>query len=186
MGIIAWLGLATGGLAATALRTLPFTNAPSITTEDALWQQITNSGYPTLYAGTTNDSKTFRGVFSTTSANTKLAIHSDDGSTVTVNGASAGVDDLGTDTHLNQRSSLKSLSTTFVPGQEYCIEINYSNSALTTNDQDGVTLYAYNGSGGVRVGPIIRNGARRPLFGPDPGVERGVRRGPLPMDLLPA
>lgn len=159
MGIIALLCLATGGLTATAPRALPFsTNAFSITTVDALWQQITNSGYPVTYAGTTNDSKTFRGVFTTSSANTKLAIHSDDGSTVTVDGQGAGVDDLGTDTHLKERGSLKSLSTTFVPGQEYCVEINYSNSALTTNDQDGVTLYAYNGSGSVRVGPIIRNG----------------------------
>ena len=134
-----------GDSTAAAPRALPFTNAPAAS-EDALWQQITNAGFPTLYAGTTNDSKTFRGVFKTTSANTRLAIHSDDGSTVTIDGQSTGVSDLGTDTHLKERTSLKTLNTTFTPGQEYCVEIQYSNQALTTNDQDGLAMYACDGS----------------------------------------
>lgn len=139
----------------SAVLPLPFTNAPSILSEDSLWQQITNGGYPTLYAGTTNDSKTFRGVFRTTNSNVRLALHSDDGSTVTVDGQPTGVSDLGTDTHLKERGSLKTLTTTFVPDQEYCVQIEYSNQALTTNDQDGVTLYAYNGGGTASNGPRV-------------------------------
>lgn len=135
---------------------LPFTNAPSVTNFDGLWQQITNNNFPAVYVASSNDFRFFRGIFTPNSSSSKLAVHSDDGSTMSIDGSSPNPDLLGTDTHFLQSSSLVLLTNSFVAGQDYCVEISYSNHLHTAGDKDGVTLYAYDGGGTVRTGLLLR------------------------------
>lgn len=145
---------------ATALPGLPFTNSPLVATADALWEQITNSGYPTLYAGTNNDSKTFQGVFIPNTNGAKLAIHTDDNSRVTVDGDSSSGTQGGQSSLENRGNSFRDISSSggdFLAGKPYCVKVEYGNGTQSGGDRDGVTLYAYNGGGGVNTGPLFRD-----------------------------
>lgn len=155
--------MTTGGgvfTPATALPGLPFTNSPLIATADALWEQITNSGYPTLYAGTNNDSKTFQGVFIPNTNGAKLAIHTDDNSRVTVDSDSSSGTQGGQSSLENRGNSFRDISSSggdFLAGKPYCIKVEYGNGTQSGGDRDGVTLYAYNGGGGANDGPMFRD-----------------------------
>ena len=144
---------------ATALPGLPFTNSPMVADADALWTQITNSGYPTLYAGTNNDSKTFQGVFIPNTNGAKLAIHTDDNSKVTIDGQTSGTQG-GITSLENRGNSFRDIASpdgSYIAGKPLCVKVEYGNGTQSGGDRDGVTLYAYNGGGGANNGPMFRN-----------------------------
>ena len=152
------LGACGTGVAQT-IHPLPFANAPSATSFDSLWQQITNGGFYRAYpCNTSNDFRRFRGVFTPASASTQLAIHSDDGSWIKIN-SQTELNFYGENTHFQSSSALRLVPYTFTANQPYCVEIYYTNHQHTAGDLDGVTLYAYNGVG-TAVDGI-------PLLGPD-------------------
>lgn len=144
------------GMAAQTTLPLPFANLPGVS-----YSALTNSaldGQSTAYTSVSNnDAKLFRGVFIPTNSNTKLAIHSDDGSTVKVDGTQK-VSKRGENTQLQNPNSFDVINVAWVVGQSYCIEIDYSNGMTNINDRDGVTLYAYDGGGVAGVHPILRGG----------------------------
>ena len=150
-GVICFLGALAPAVSAAPL-TLPFTNLVSYTTN-----QMTNyaaSSSP-ISAMTSTGSRYYRGAFSASSANTRLAIQADDGSDVYVNTVKI-VSKKGAGTHWQTLSgSLDILDYTFTAGIEYCIEIDYQNNAYTQGDTDGVSLYAFNGGGSVRDGIAV-------------------------------
>lgn len=150
----AWAVLFAGALSAQTVFPLPFSNAGSVGSSNSLWQQITN-GFPRGYDCTqSNDFRRFRGAFTANASTTKLAIHSDDGSRVKINGQSA-IDFYGENTHFQSGSALRLISYSFATGQEYCVEIDFTNHLHDANDIDGVTLYAYDGGGNVRDGIAV-------------------------------
>ena len=150
-GVICFLGALMPAAFAAPL-TLPFTNLVSYTTN-----QMTNfaaSASP-ISAMTSTGSRYYRGAFSASSASTRLAIQSDDGSDVYVNKVKI-ISKKGAGTHWPTLSgSLDILDYTFATGIEYCIEIDYLNNAYTPGDTDGVSLYAFNGGGSVRDGIAV-------------------------------
>jgi len=144
------------GMAAQTTLPLPFFNQPGLS-----YGTLTNSAHSSQYTAynsvSNNDAKMFRGVFIPTNSNTKLAIHSDDGSTVKVDNTEK-VSKRGQDTQLQNPNSFEVINVNWIVGQPYCIEIDYANGTTNANDRDGVTLYAYDGGGVVGVYPIIRGG----------------------------
>ena len=159
--LIALLGAARG-IAATAPSALPFTNTPSLNYTDLKNYALT-SQFTVVSITTSNDGRLFRGVWIPLTAASKLAIHSDDGSDVTINGNPVW-SKKGVGTSLANEDSFKEFTgpdtngAAFVAGQEYCVTINYSNMMHTAGDKDGVTLYAYDGGGSVRPGLIMSGG----------------------------
>ncbi len=136
-------------------QTLPLSNIftnTGATTGTNLWQYAA-SNHPTYYtSATSGDSRFFRGVFTPASSSAKLAIHSDDGSTVLINGQ-LYLSKAGVPTSLQDMAgSFNFLNYTFSNGVEYCVEVTYQNGQYTPGDQDGVTLYAYDGGGSARGG----------------------------------
>ncbi len=151
-----FLCVAWSARAAAGALPLPFGNLNTITTTN----QLTNSAAsasPAYLVTTNNISRSFRGAFSPASLNTRLAIQSDDGSDVRINGVLV-LPRKGQETHwqdFNLSSSYCALSIidyTFTNTEEYCIEIDYQNGAYTPGDTDGVSFYAWNGGGYVRDG----------------------------------
>lgn len=156
----AWiLGLiGYGGLFAPevcrAQQSLPFTNLPSISAANI--QGHVSSNLVTAYSSTTNEERSFKGVFTPSTPDTKIAIHSDDGCNVKLDGV-LKVSKFGQNTHLESlSSSFNEIGATFIQGEEYCVQIDFKNLAYTAGDLDGVTLYSYNGGGSVRSGVIVR------------------------------
>ena len=97
-----------------AQQSLPFTNLASVTTANI--QGHVSSNLVTVYSTTTNEERSFKGVFSASTAGSKLAIHSDDGCTVKVDGV-AKVSKFGVNTHLQDLStSFNQLSSSFIVG----------------------------------------------------------------------
>ncbi|SRR6266487_613931 len=155
--LIAGLSLGACGYGvAQSVFPLPFSNAGSVGSSNNLWQQITNGFYQGYACTQSNDFRRFRGAFTATaqSSTTKLAVHSDDGSRVLINGATV-LDFYGENTHFQSGSALRLISYTFATGQEYCVQIDYTNNLHTAGDIDGVTLYAYDGGGTVRDGIAV-------------------------------
>ena len=98
-----------GALMAQTIFPLPFSNAGSAGSSNSLWQQITNGFYQGYVCTQSNDFRRFRGAFTASTATSKLAIHSDDGSRVKVNGQPA-VDFFGENTHFQSGSALRLIS----------------------------------------------------------------------------
>lgn len=104
----------------------------------------------------------FDGYFIPASASTRLAVVSDDGVTITIDGAATNVTNFGagqSDKNIDQ--VFKVVSTpTFVVGRAYRIKVDYSNTIHTDdNDFDGMTLFAFNGGGRTQeVNMIISRG----------------------------
>jgi len=102
-----------------------------------------NGGTP-IYHSTKLEETTLEGDFMADINTTSLAIFSDDGSTVTIDGVKvwAGKDQRQTLEVLSQ--SLHKLPITLNPGQTYHIKIDYSNIVyLGDGDIDGVTLFTW-------------------------------------------
>ena len=88
--------------------------------------------------------ETFEGAFTPEDANTKLAIFSDDGCDVYINGAKVFAR-LGQGQALpNLAQSLHKIAYNFQGGVAYQIKVVYSNAAFMGNtDIDGASLFAY-------------------------------------------
>jgi len=154
LALVGLLFVAMSSSAASVPLSLPWTNCPSV--EVGTLRNYAFSNQFTAYTSVSNnDAKTFRGIFTPASSSSKLAIHSDDGSQVTIGGQSWGT--AGAAASLNLDNSWTEIGFTFTANQDYCIEIQYFNATYSTNsgDRDGVTLYAYDGGGSFRTGLII-------------------------------
>ena len=142
------------GWGALSTNAFPFVNRTNETAA-AVSNYARNFFFRAYDSSRSNDYQYFRAVFTPASSTSKLAVHSDDGSKVTVNG-SIVVNRFGEDTHMtNLANSFNYIGSSFVSGQEYCVEIFYTNHFHTTGDVDGVTLYAYAGGGTIRNGIIV-------------------------------
>ncbi len=95
------------------------------------------------------EERTFDVDFVPTAATTKLAVFSDDGVNVLINGQSTNVMRKGQGQALPDiANSLRPIEYTFTPGQTYQIRIEYSNIIYTGGgDIDGCKLFAYDGGG---------------------------------------
>jgi len=68
-----------------AFFSLPFTNSPNVNLS-TLQNYALTSQFTVVSITTSNEGRRFFGVFTPSTANSKLAIHSDDGSDVVING----------------------------------------------------------------------------------------------------
>jgi hypothetical protein len=146
-----WCGFAPGAAAAALALPSTFGNLITVTTTN----QLTNaaaSASPAYPVTTNNITRSFRGAFTPASVNTRLAIQSDDGSDVRINGVPV-VSRKSVQTHwqdfdlMSPSCALSIIDYTFTNTEEYCIEIDYQNGAYTPGDTDGVGLHAF-GEGG--------------------------------------
>ena len=158
-GVILMLFLlgAAGPRAGGAPLSLPFVSLVAGNTNSLTNYASAASSLP-MYSMTTTGSLVFRGAFTPGSLNTRVAIHSDDGSSLFINGAEVALPGMseGTATHWESlASSLRTASYTFNEITEYCIQINYKNNQHTNNDVDGVSLIAFDGGGSVRDGIAV-------------------------------
>lgn len=90
------------------------------------------------------------GYFIPTSNSTKVAVFSDDGADVTVNGTKIHSQSGQGQALPKLEQSFHELSYTWEAGKIYHVEIDFSNIAHSDNtDVDGLTLFAYDGGGSV-------------------------------------
>ena len=96
------------------------------------------------------DEVIFDGFFIAKSANSKLALFSDDGCDMFVDGAKV-LPNYSVGQHLpTLKQSLHFINFSFVPGQTYHIKVRYSNTIfLGPTDIDGCTLFAFQGGGAM-------------------------------------
>ena len=134
------------------------------------WRQA-NSGTPSYPSNMANETVVFEGEFRPASNATKLAIFSDDGCTVEIDGTVVpGCDRAGEGQHLpDLGQSFVEISYTFTAGQSYFISVTYTNTIHPApgeidTDNDGCTLFAYDGGGAsvVAVDRIILAGSSDP------------------------
>lgn len=148
------------GLASTALAQAP-TPPPSplssiLSNKGELGIDSVKNAARSQATGTPNyksngvETRTFDGYFQAASNSTKLAILSDDGSNVSVDGQqilSRAGQGQGFE---NFDSCFSPLSFSFTAGQTYHITVQYTNTVHTGDaDVDGVSLWAYDGGGGI-------------------------------------
>jgi hypothetical protein len=131
---------------------LPFRNLGNFSAEQAQDYALTHGP---AYASPAAETRSFAGVFVPATNGARLSVHSDDGSTVRINGQDV-LGKLGVPTTLTNLNSYDELGFAFTNGGEYHVEIDYKSNEHSPGDIDGVTLYAWNGGGSVRQGPIIR------------------------------
>lgn len=114
---------------------------------DAASAQTTSAPY---YKSNAIERRTYQGFFKASDATTKLAIFSDDGCDVYINGQRVH-NRLKTGQSLPDLSkSLFALSSTFAAGHVYSVRVEFSNTHLTGDtDIDGVTLFCYEGGGEI-------------------------------------
>ena len=97
-----------------------------------------------------NETETFEGSY-TPNADVRLAIFSDDGCNVAINGQSVWSAENQGQSLANLSQSLHIVGNTLYAGQTYQIKVDYSNTVYKGNlDVDGVTLFAF-GAGTVNV-----------------------------------
>jgi hypothetical protein len=96
------------------------------------------------------EQRTFEGAFTPADAQTTLAVYSDDGCDVYIDGQRV-LNRLNTGQALVRPDhSVHGIDFNFVPGQVYAIRVVYSNIRyLGPTDIDGVTLYSIGGQGGT-------------------------------------
>ena len=125
--------------------------------DTASWQ-AQNDGplYPSA-PSSTPAYETFEGSFTPSSADTKLAIFSDDGCDVYINGSKVfGAKGRG-QALPNLSQSLAKIDYSFQAGQTYQIRVEYSNTAyLGAADIDGASLFAYSESGTTTQQSILK------------------------------
>ena len=124
---------------------------------EATSQAASEPRYRSRMAG---DLRLFTGPFVPDSANTKLAIFSDDGCTVRIDG-NAVHSRSGQGQHLpDLNQSFHVLDFTFVAGQSYDLVVEYTNTIYPGDwDVDGCTLFAFGGGGGtISVDVTVANG----------------------------
>lgn len=100
------------------------------------------------YKSNSVENRTYEGYFKAASSDTKLALLSDDGSSVWINGqqvlSSAGQNQ-GFE---NFDSAFTPLSQSFAAGKIYHLKVEYTNTIHSgDSDVDGVSLWAYDGGG---------------------------------------
>jgi len=100
------------------------------------------------------ETRTFDGFFQAASNTSKLAILSDDGSSVSVDGRQI-LNRAGQGQGFeNFDSCFAPLTYSFTAGQTYHITVQYTNTVhLGDADVDGVSLWAYDGGGGIVAAP---------------------------------
>ena len=141
------------------------------------------------YPSVVVEQRTFTGLFTPASAMTQLAIFSDDGCDITVDGTKIH-------SRLNQGQALPDLGQSFhlvtppqpwVAGQSYVLRVDYSNTFYQgLTDIDGATLFAFGGGGSVeyaKVDRVIVNGSSPEDPGPAllcPGSSITLRALPTP------
>ena len=102
------------------------------------------SGGTPIYHSTKLEETTLEGDFTADADTTSLAIFSDDGCDVTIDGSVVWSSKDKGQALADLPNSLHKLSTTLNPGQTYHIKIDYSNTIYTGNaDVDGCTLFAW-------------------------------------------
>lgn len=125
-----------------------FSNMPGADWEavrDAATAQAASQPY---YKSNAVEELTYEGYFKASNNTAKLAVFSDDGADVYIDGTKV-YSGKGTGQPLPELSkSLHQVSYTFDPARAYRIKIDYSNLVLIGNtDIDGITLFCYEGGG---------------------------------------
>ena len=114
----------------------------------------TSAVWPSTFEGQTEQ---FEGYFIATSPQTQLAVRSDDGVSVSKDGASL-LSKVGNPQHWPDDSSFADLGG-FAQNVPYKVVVDYKNTSFSGNDADGVTLMPYNGNGKlVTVNLVVQNG----------------------------
>jgi len=155
------ISLVVGAKAASAL---PLGGAFEVVTGDESAMRVRAEQEKTgrtRYKSTKLENETFDGVFVPSSNASKLAVLSDDGVTITMNGQATDVTNFGRGQDgLDLGQSLKIVGSAFQAGRTYQIHIAYSNVSYGgATDFDGMTLFAFNGGGQVQeVNLIISDG----------------------------
>ena len=112
--------------------------------------QVTNCP---LYLSQQLEQQTFLGTFVPTSSDTKVAVFSDDGATVSVRLVGGEWQQVLSRKAQGQHlpridDSFHVLEYTWLAGQEYEVKVEYSSVIYRgTQDIDGITFFAYNGGG---------------------------------------
>lgn len=118
--------------------------------------QTTGAVWPSTFEGETQQ---FEGYFIATSPQTKLAVRSDDGVSISKDGSSI-LGNVGNPQHWPDDSSFADLGGGWTQDVPYKIVVDYKNTVFSGSDADGVTLMNYNGNGKlVTVNLIVQNGA---------------------------
>lgn len=133
----------------------------------AAWE-AQNDGplYPSAPANTPHY-ESFEGDFTPADSNTKLAIFSDDGCDVFIDGVKVHSAKGRGQALPNLAQSLYQINYSFQEGQTYRIRVDYSNTVyLGAADIDGASLFAYSGEG--LVGPTPTPRAPQPTPTPAP------------------
>ena len=124
--------------------------------------QTETTSQPT-YKSNTVENVTFSGYFLATDATASLAILSDDGADVYINGQKVLSGYQNGQALPDLPHSLSQINYTFDPTHIYSIKIVYSNVFLTgPTDIDGVTLFCYNGGGVMAPVINVNTGAWQP------------------------
>ncbi len=122
---------------------------------NAALAQTTEPSHP-FYKSPVVETRSYEGFFQPTSDNSKLALLSDDGTSMWIDGEQVlnhadkgqGFEDFD--------STFQPLATSFKAGQIYHLRLKYTNTIHSNDgDMDGITLFAYNG-GGTTVKPSVK------------------------------
>ena len=151
--LLCLFGLGANGAFASQPLSSVFSNMPG-----ADWQAVKDSaasqaaGAP-FYKSNAVENMVFEGCFKPSDNTTKLAIFSDDGVDVYINGSKVH-SKKGTGQHLPAiDQSLHQIGGSFDPTRSYRIKIDYSNTGLTSDtDIDGITLFCFGGGGNIVTG----------------------------------
>ena len=148
------LALPLGGVVTNS----PSANESAIKTEAQ--RQMTDKD--TRFKSVQVENEVFEGLFIPASTSTKLAVVSDDGVTVTIDGAATNITNFGSGQSDKEIDRVfKVINTpTFVVGRSYRIKVDYSNTIhADEHDFDGMTIFAFNGGGRTQeVNLIISRG----------------------------
>ncbi len=128
------------------------------------------------YKSNSVETRYYEGYFQPNSDSSKLALLSDDGSSVWIDGNSV-LDRAGSGQGFeNFDSTFTPLGASFEQGQSYLIRIKYTNTVHSSDaDVDGFTLWAYDGGGAITVReyPDLKNdpdpSASEDPYDPDEG-----------------
>lgn len=139
----------------------PMSTADEAAVSAAAQDQITNQ--TTRIKSIAVENLVFEGSFVPSSATVKLAVVSDDGVTITINGQATNVTKFGQGQgfeNFGQSFKVVNPPVAFVAGTPVTIKVQYSNTTHTNSqDFDGITLFVYGGTAQVpEVNLILHHG----------------------------
>ena len=139
----------------------PMPTADEAAVTAAAQDQIKNQ--TTRIKSVAQENLTFEGSFTPSSADVKLAVVSDDGVTVTINGQATNVANFGQGQNFDDFGKAFQVikpPIDFVAGTPVTIKVQYSNTIHAgAQDFDGITLFVYGGTAQVpEVNLVLHNG----------------------------